>query len=273
MNRAEAAVQALYEDSRLREDLIDDEADVLLQWAEKKLIELDESDVDDTTWQQAVTTFKGLMRGVNQFIGQRAYATYEAQNAAYETIQAQAAALNLPLPEPDEPQFSAQMATDDALEALKALLGQMDAGKPRMTKAGEPQPTSGGERLNLFGTKTTPDAPEDDATESASDTQTEGGARLNLFGTKTTPDKPTDDATEPASDTQTEGGERFSLFGLHPKTDGEPEDIKDDADQPKTFGDRFSPFGDRSKPDTSTMSGRSGGEAADDEPSGSGEGE
>lgn len=242
MNRAEAAVQALYEDSRLREDLIDDEADVLLQWAEKKLIELDEADVDDTAWQQAVTTFKGLMRGVNQFIGQRAYATYEAQNAAYETIQAQAAALNLPLPEPDEPQFSAQMATDDALEALKALLGQMDADKPRMTKAGEPLPASGGERFNLFGTKTTPETP-------------------------------ADDAPEPGSDTKTEGGERFSLFGLRQKTDVEPEDVKDDADQPKTFGDRFSPFGDRSKPDTSPMSGRSGGETADDEPSDSGEGE
>ena len=242
MNRAEAAVQSLYEDSRLREDLIDDEADVLLKWAEQKLIELDAAAVDDATWEQALATFKGLVRGVNQFIGQRAYAEPDAQDKTFASIQAQAAALNLPIP---AQQFSAQMADEDNLAALKALLHEMDAAPPAASmRAGveSGDPSSSGTRFGFFGIKPTPETPAELPSPPKPDALKSFGERLKLFGDKPAPETPAEPPSPP------------------------------EPDAPKSFGERFKPFGGADKPNPATTSGRSGLESDEDTP-GSGAGE
>lgn len=253
MNRAEAAVQSLYEDSRLREDLIDDEADVLLKWAEQKLIELDAAAVDDATWEQALATFKGLVRGVNQFIGQRAYAEPDAQDKTFASIQAQAAALNLPVP---AQQFSAQTADEDNLAALKALLHEMDAVPPRMTRAGDPAPPAASTRAGV-----------------ESGEPSSSGTRFGFFGIKPTPETPAEPPSPPEPDAPKSFGERLKLFGDKPapQTPAEPPSPPE-PDAPKSFGERFKPFGGADKPNPSTTSGRSGLESDEDTP-GSGAGE
>jgi hypothetical protein len=131
MSRYQDAVQALYDNETLREELVDEEAIPLLRWAEAKIAQLDAEYADDAAFKQAVGIFTRLLDSINLVVGRRGYAPVEAQRAALEALMAHAAALGIALPaqEAEAMTFSAQAAQDN-LTVLNGLLTQIDQAWP-----------------------------------------------------------------------------------------------------------------------------------------------
>jgi hypothetical protein len=148
--RVEAAIQRLYEDPDLRDELTDDEAQALLRWAEAELNKVDASSADEVAFEAAVDTLGSLIKSINRFIGRRGYATPDEQAAAFAKIAAHAQALGYPLPaDAFTPSFEAQAAGDN-IAALQALLSQIESSaipadpQPALTAADNPaEPSSG----------------------------------------------------------------------------------------------------------------------------------
>ncbi|MFQ3568464.1 MAG: hypothetical protein SNJ59_15860 [Aggregatilineales bacterium] len=146
MSRYQDAVQALYDNETLREELVDEEAIPLLRWAEEKIAQLDAEYTDDAAFKQAVGVFIRLLDSINLVVGRRGYAPAEAQRAALEALTAHAAELGIALPaqEAEAMTFSAQAAQDN-LTVLNGLLSQIDqawplAGTAAFVAQAEPPP-------------------------------------------------------------------------------------------------------------------------------------
>ncbi len=124
--RVEAAIERLYEDSDLRDELTDDEAQHLLRWAEAELSKVDASSADETAFETAVDTLGSLIKSINRFIGRRSYSTPDEQAAAFAKIADHAQSLGYPLPaDAFTASFEAQAAADN-VAALQALLSQIE---------------------------------------------------------------------------------------------------------------------------------------------------
>ena len=125
-SRVEAAIQSFYEDADLRGELTDDEANVLLRWAETELSKVDAASADDAAFEAATDTLSSLIKSINRFIGRRGYSTPEEQAAGFAKISAHAKALGYPLPaDAFTASFDAQAAADN-ITALQALLSDIE---------------------------------------------------------------------------------------------------------------------------------------------------
>ncbi|HLU11096.1 MAG TPA: hypothetical protein VK003_15600 [Oceanobacillus sp.] len=125
--RAENAIQQLYEDPGLREDLSDDEVPTMLQWAERQVAKLDTESPDDDTFETRFEALRKLLTSINRYIGRRSYSTPEEQTAEMDRIAERAGTLGYTLEE-DPMSFEAQGAVDN-ITAMKALLAKIDGGE------------------------------------------------------------------------------------------------------------------------------------------------
>lgn len=140
--RVEAAIQRLYEEPDLRDELTDDEAERLLRWAEAELTRVDAGSADDAAFDTAVDTLRSLIKAINRFIGRRGYASPDEQAAAFAKIAAHAQALGYPLPaDTFTPSFEAQAAGDN-IAALQALLQQIESSAAPPSTDDAPQRSS-----------------------------------------------------------------------------------------------------------------------------------
>ena len=121
MTRADLLVQAFYEDPDLRDSLTDDEAEVLLRWASEQAARLDASGADDAAFDVLAAELRRLVKQINRYAGEGAYAPPDAQSAALSNISAGAQAVGLNM----MPTFSAQAAPTDPMSALTGLLASM----------------------------------------------------------------------------------------------------------------------------------------------------
>lgn len=120
MSRADSLIEAFYEDPDLRDSLTDDEAEVLLRWASEQAARLDASGADDAAFDALATELRRLVKQINRYAGEGAYAPADAQAAALSGITAGAQAVGLNV----MPTFSAQAAADP-MGALTGLLASM----------------------------------------------------------------------------------------------------------------------------------------------------
>ncbi len=120
MNRNAAFSQELYEDADLREDLTDDEAAPLFEWAAGIACGLDESHASDEDFEAATKQLRALIKNINRLVGQRSYATPDARQKQLEEVRA--AAITIGLTPPDEP-LTANAA--DSTAYMSTLLAQM----------------------------------------------------------------------------------------------------------------------------------------------------
>jgi hypothetical protein len=120
MANAERALERLYEDSDIRDELRDPEAQSLLKWAEAQVIRLAEESADDAEFDTKFETLRGMLKDMNRFVGKRAELDSAAQAAKLGEISAAALALGAPAG------VSAQAAADwkglDDSAALNTLL-------------------------------------------------------------------------------------------------------------------------------------------------------
>lgn len=129
MSRAEDILQAIYEDPDLRDNLTDDEAEVMLKWAETELARLDAEQADETAFEEAADQLRRLLKGINQWIGHKGDPP-EEQAAMIEKIGAAAAGIGRTLAAPAETLASAQAAPDEMamLQSILARLSGEEAG-------------------------------------------------------------------------------------------------------------------------------------------------
>lgn len=139
MARMDDAIQQLYEDPKLREDLTDAEAEALFAWAEGEVRRLDAQHPDEDTFQAAVEALLATAGDLNAIVGRRG-ADGNAQVAHLDRLSQDAADAGLNVDRAylgravNDLPFSAQSAgrggeQDDPLgsSANIALIGQLTA--------------------------------------------------------------------------------------------------------------------------------------------------
>jgi hypothetical protein len=122
MNDVEQAVAQLYLDEAIRDELIDDEANLLLSWGESQMRQIAPqlaTHLDD--W---YPHFLRLLVNLNRFIGRRAELSREGQAAALADVLTEAR--NAGYLPPDAGLYLGQQAEMDNCGALSELLGWLD---------------------------------------------------------------------------------------------------------------------------------------------------
>lgn len=229
MKRVDEALQRLFEDPGLREDLVDDDAEVLMQWAESKLAELDSKGEDDAQFEAHVDTVKEMVKAVNRFVG-------KGKPDALQTIVQHATALGQPI----ALDAAAQAASQPTVQSVLSMFTQAasaPAEAPRMTRQ-EVEPEHA-EPIDspfhfMFGGKNEPppEVPEqpENVTGAGAWGKTEPESAASSWG-KSAPE------TEPASsaalwgksESETEPKSSASLWGKTAKSeDDDAEDVKTD---------------------------------------------
>jgi hypothetical protein len=113
----ERALEALYEDANLRDELRDPEAQQLLTWAETRLTALADGASDDAFDEQA-DTLRGLLKAINRFVGRRAELDAETRRARLATMVEQAKALGAA---PTDEHVNSLLQSLDTLDDAAAL--------------------------------------------------------------------------------------------------------------------------------------------------------
>lgn len=117
--QAERGIQSLYEDISVREELIDEEAEALLQWGEQQVNRLAAQDMDDDAFDEATANLMSMMTRMSRLAAQRAGMSPEEEQTALGRIESYAAEVGLG---PAENTFLAQTAPGDIMANLQALM-------------------------------------------------------------------------------------------------------------------------------------------------------
>ena len=125
MSKLDSAVQYLYEDISLREELTDDEAEVLLKWAEDKVTQLDNEIDDEEAFDEQFKQLRRMMKRMNKFIGKRSTSDLQEQQKLAAKFLDSAAELGITVTQAKIQQFlGAQQAqsNDGVLHSMLDML-------------------------------------------------------------------------------------------------------------------------------------------------------
>ncbi len=122
--QAQQALQRLYEDSSIRDELTDEESEVLLQWGEAQIKRLAAQELDAAAFEEAYTHLARLLTRMGALAAGQPYMPPEEAQAALARVDESAQAVGL---HPAEERFGAQAASDDIMGNLQALIVHVDA--------------------------------------------------------------------------------------------------------------------------------------------------
>lgn len=126
MSQADRAIESLYEDANLREELVDSEARLLLQWGEQRIGDLARRNLPDAQFDEALDHLRQLLKRINRYIGRRATMTPDEQQSWLSRIVESANALGYNVTvEQMSMDFQAQGVADNHA-ALSALMATID---------------------------------------------------------------------------------------------------------------------------------------------------
>jgi hypothetical protein len=124
--QAQRAIQQLYENTSARDELSDDEANVLLEWGEAQIRELGARNLDDTAFDEAISHLNSVLQNINRYTGQRAYKSPEELTALLNelAVQAQAMGVNVQAAQLAVPEAQAADGGDNiaVIQALTLLV-------------------------------------------------------------------------------------------------------------------------------------------------------
>ncbi len=129
--QADRALELLYGEASARDELTDDEAQVLLKWGEEQIAGLAAQSLDDDQFDEAVAQMLKLLSRINRFTARRADLSPEEQQEFMSRISASAAAVAAYTPSAQAaaaPDFDAYLQQQSALDnianiqALTALI-------------------------------------------------------------------------------------------------------------------------------------------------------
>jgi paraquat-inducible protein B len=119
--QAERALQQLYEDVSTRDELSDEEADVLLRWGEAQINKLADANMDDSQFDEAFANLTRMMTRMNRFAARRAEQAPDEQQETLNKIVESASAAGVPVVSTPTETPSAQ-AVPSVMANLQALL-------------------------------------------------------------------------------------------------------------------------------------------------------
>jgi hypothetical protein len=119
----QAEQQRLYEVSSLTDELIDDDAQILLSWASAQLPLM--SVTLDTIEQQA-KTLRRLVRSINRYVGQAQYTREDERQTKLERIYTYATELSYPVQSEQLPILLVQFHGINAHDVLTLLIAWLD---------------------------------------------------------------------------------------------------------------------------------------------------
>ncbi len=139
----ETATIRLYEEASLTEDLVDQDATMLLKWAEQQVADLvTKYGSDEEAFENAFSALRSMVKNMNRFVGQSAMSAEEQQAKRLENISQSAGQIGFEL----TPTFSAQSqsrGTQSQTEMLQSMLSSLQKTDSVGTAGGTAQPTGG----------------------------------------------------------------------------------------------------------------------------------
>lgn len=126
-SRIQSAMERLYEDMSLRDELTDDEANALLQWGEEEITRLanDSANADESAFDNAMSNLRKVLGGLNRIVGRGPDMPAEQQAAAAQAVAASAQALGYSVSSGDVAfpvqAQSAEGGEPDRISAIQAL--------------------------------------------------------------------------------------------------------------------------------------------------------
>jgi hypothetical protein len=139
-DQAQRAIQQLYEDTSARDELSDDEANVLLQWGEAQIRELGARNLDDTAFDEAISHLNGVLKNINRYTGQRAYKTPEELTALLTELATHAQAMGVDVQAAQLAVPEAQAADGDNIAVINALTSLVTPGQTPAAQPPRPPP-------------------------------------------------------------------------------------------------------------------------------------
>jgi hypothetical protein len=130
--QAERAKQQLYEDSTAREELTDDEAAVLLKWAEGRIDSLAAQEMDDTAFDEAYGQLRQVILNVNRFTGKRTYAAPEELKRYLDQMAMAAGGLGAQV-SMEQLAMPQMQGVDDNIALIERLTAMLTPGSPAQT--------------------------------------------------------------------------------------------------------------------------------------------
>lgn len=125
MSRAEMAMERLYGDESLTDELRDDEAKTLLSWGEAELNRLLAQDMDEETFDDRFKLLRRTMKRINSFVAKRQeYEADKAQNVMARFTEG-AFELGYEISYEQMTTFLAQQSTLNNQETVQAMLALM----------------------------------------------------------------------------------------------------------------------------------------------------
>ena len=140
--QAQHAIQQLYEDTSARDELSDDEANVLLQWGEAQIRELGARNLDDTAFDEAISHLNGVLKNINRYTGQRAYKSPEELSALLNELATHAQAMGVNVQAAQLAVPEAQTADGDNIAVIQALTSLVTPGQTPAAQPPRPPPPS-----------------------------------------------------------------------------------------------------------------------------------
>ncbi|MBI5667181.1 MAG: hypothetical protein HZC41_04165 [Chloroflexi bacterium] len=143
--QADRAIEQLYGDASVRDELTDDEALVLLKWGEDQIRALAAQNLDDAQFEEALQHLLKLLTRVNRFTSRRADLLPEERQESLDKIAASAQAVAGFVPSAQAvtpPSFAGYLQQQETLDnianirALTALVAPVAPGTP--PNEGEP---------------------------------------------------------------------------------------------------------------------------------------
>lgn len=113
----QSGIRSLYEDPDLRDELIDEEAQVLLKWGEEQVARLAEQGMDSPAFDEAMQQLQRLIKRINRLTSRRSYLNPEENQELLDKIKESAQAVNLQPP----PASATVQAVDDNIAFLKSF--------------------------------------------------------------------------------------------------------------------------------------------------------
>ena len=114
------AMERIYSDESVTEELVDEEADALLAWGEQQVTRLAGQIDEGTAFDEATTQLRKLMRHINQLVGLRADLDDEQQRAILTAMVTLAQGMGYALTQEMADVFL-QQPPEDNLEAVRQL--------------------------------------------------------------------------------------------------------------------------------------------------------
>jgi len=152
MSQIERATERLYEDLATRDELTDDEAKPLLEWAEQQIARLAEQGLGDDKFDEQFASLRKLLAGINRFTGRRAAMTDEERQTQLDAVATMAHTLGHSAPPESCNAYLQRQAGLDNAANVQAMLEALTTSSP--STAAPPsaeKPRSGGLQNLLTG--------------------------------------------------------------------------------------------------------------------------